>query len=179
MPPTEQRRSLEPASLMAQRDSDSLSRPGWHALLGPLPPDAIPRRQPVASAEILASPTGAAIAGWEQLVLHLSAGSAGLRTVLVVLDDAGTLLSASDSVLYRTGAPTGVAQTDPGAILQLSIGGRFEEDGSFHGTRWHTVAVEQNGEDPEWESTPSEPSLEDVDGLRTLVEELMRRAVRR
>jgi hypothetical protein len=164
---------------MAQRDSDSLSRPAWHALLAPLPADARPQRRPVASTETLAGPGASAIAGWEQLVLHLSAGSAGLRTVLVVLDDTGTLLSASDSVLYRTGAPTGVTQTDPGAILQLSIGGRFEEDGSFHGTRWHSVAVERDGEDPQWESTPSEPSLEDVDGLRTLVEELMRRAVRR
>jgi hypothetical protein len=164
---------------MALRDSDSPSPPAWHALLAPLPADASPQRRPVASAETLAGPTASAIAGWEQLVLQLSAGSAGLRTVLVVLDDIGTLLSASDSVLYRTGAPTGVAQTDPGAILQLSIGGRFEEDGSFHGTRWHSVAVARDGEDPQWESTPSEPSLEDVDGLRTLVAELMRRAVRR
>jgi hypothetical protein len=161
---------------MAQRDSDPMSRPAWHTLLGPLPLDATPQRRPVASEEILASPTASAIAGWEQLVLHLSAGRAGLRTLLVVLDGTGAVLSASDAVLYRTGAPTGVAQTDPGAVLQLSIGGRFEEDGSFHGTRWHSVAVEQDGEDPQWESTPSEPSLEDVDGLRTLVLELIRRA---
>jgi hypothetical protein len=161
---------------MAQRDSDPMSRPAWHALLGPLPHDATPQRRPVASAEVLAGPTGSAIAGWEQLVLQLSAGRAGLRTLLVVLDDTGALLSASDAVLYRTGAPASVAQTDPGAILQLSIGGRFEEDGSFHGTRWHSVAVERDGEDLQWESTPSEPSPEDVDGLRTLVSELIRRA---
>jgi|tagenome__1003787_1003787.scaffolds.fasta_scaffold20903774_2 hypothetical protein len=164
---------------MAQRDSDPLSRPAWHALLGPLPPDAIIQRQPVASAEILASPTGAAIAGWEQLVLNLSAGSAGLRNLLVVLDDTGALLSASDSVLYHTGAGPGVTGSDAGAILQLSIGGRFEDDGSFHGTRWHSVAFERDRDEPQWESTPSEPSPEDVEGLRTLVQELMRRAERR
>jgi len=161
---------------MAQRDSDPMSRPAWHAVLGPLPPDATPQRKPVASAETLAGPTASPIAGWEQLVLQLSAGRAGLRTLLVVLDNTGALLSASDAVLYRTGAPIGVSQTEPGAMLQLSIGGRFEEDGSFHGTRWHSVAVEQDGEDPQWESTPSEPSLEDVDGLRTLVSEVIRRA---
>jgi hypothetical protein len=161
---------------MASRDSNPFTAPDWHSLLGPLPSDAVPRRQPVASAEVLASSSGAAIAGWEQLVLHLSAGSAGLRTIQIVLDSAGALLSASDSVLYHTG-PNHAAGT--GAIIQLSIGGRFEEDGSFHGTRWHSVAVERAGaEEPEWESTPSQPSEDDVDGLRKVVDELMRRAVR-
>jgi hypothetical protein len=141
--------------------------PAWHVLLGPLPPDAIPQRQPVASPEVLAGPTGWAVAGWEQLVLHLSAGAVGSRTILVVLDAEGTLLSASDGVLYATG---------PTTFLQLSVGGRFEPDGSFHGTRWQSVAVQQAGEDePAWDSTPSEPSPEDVDGLRAVVEELIRR----
>ena len=89
---------------MNRRDSNSFSAPNWLTLLGPLPLDVAPMRQPVASPELMASPRGAAIAGWEQLVLHLSAGAAGLRTILVVLDADGTLLSASDSVLYRTGA---------------------------------------------------------------------------
>jgi hypothetical protein len=160
---------------MAQRDLDSVSpRPAWHALLGPLPPDVIPRRQPVASAEVLASSAATAIAGWEQLVLNLSAGADGLRNVLVVLDETGALLSASDAVLYRTTPERGAAGAD--AMLQLSIGGRFEEDGSFHGTRWHSVAIERQGQEPDWESTPSEPSPDDVEGLRELVAELIRRA---
>jgi hypothetical protein len=128
---------------------------------------------------VLASPTGYAVAGWEQLVLHLSAGAAGLRTILVVLDSEGTLLSASDAVLYRTGthgSSTFHGEHGPGMILQMSVGGRFEEDGSFHGTRWHSVAVERGSdEEPEWESTPSQPSPDDVDALRWLVEELIRR----
>jgi hypothetical protein len=161
---------------MASRDSNPFTAPDWHSLLGPLPSNAVPQRQPVASAEVLASPAGSAIAGWEQLVLHLSAGSAGLRTILVVLDGAGALLSASDAVLYNTGSNQAAGA---GAMLQLSIGGRFEDDGSFHGTRWHSVAVERSGAgEPEWESTPSQPSQDDVDGLRRVVAELMQKAGR-
>src|SRR3954468_7300900 len=147
--------------------------PPWHGLLAPLPREAVPVRQPVASPEVLAGPTGYALEGWEQLVLHLSPGAAGLRTILVVLDADGTLLSASDAVLYRS-APVGASSPANGAgaatILQMSVGGRFEPDGSFHGTRWHSVAVERGGEEElEWESTPSSPSEEDVEGLRALV----------
>ena len=111
-------------------------------------------------------------------MLHLSAGTAGLRTVLAVLDADGALLSASDLVLYRTPPVQDSASenpTPPGTLLQLSIGGRFEDDGSFHGTRWHSVAVEQGEQDPDWESTQSEPGTEDVEGLRNVVAELIRR----
>jgi hypothetical protein len=142
----------------------------WHALLAPLPEDAVPERKPVGSPEVLATPAGRSIAGWEQLTINLSAGPAGLRSVLVVLDAGGALLSAGDSVLYRSG------DADRATILHLSVGGRFESDGSFHGTRWHSVAIEPGGEEePEWESTPSAPSEEDVEALRTLVAEVIRR----
>src|SRR5919107_3237436 len=154
------------------------ARPGWHALFAPLPEGAVPLRQPVASPEVLAGPTGYALEGWDQLTLHLSAGAAGLRHILVVLDADGTLLSASDAVLYRNRADGAPASGNGGGamILQMSVGGRFEPDGSFHGTRWHSVAVEPTGEDePEWESTPSSPSEEDVGGLRAVVAELIRR----
>jgi hypothetical protein len=130
----------------------------------------MPERKPVASPEVLASPSGWSIAGWEQLSINLSAGPAGLRSVLVVLDGSGTLLSASDAVLYRTG------DGSPATNLHLSIGGRFEPDGSFHGTRWHSVSIERGEEEPEWESTPSAPSEDDVAGLRALVDEVMRRS---
>jgi len=155
-------------------------RPSWHALLAPLPADVVPTRQPLVSTGMAAGTASSPIAGWQQLVLHLSAGTAGLRTVLVVLDAAGTVLSASDVVLYRN-APTDNSSkshdSSPGTLLQLSIGGRFEDDGSFHGTRWHSVAVEQD-DDPAWESTPSEPSPDDVEGLRTVAAELIRRQPR-
>lgn len=155
-----------------------MSRPAWHALLGPLPADAVPVRQPVAPPEVLAGPTGWAVAGWEQLVLHLSAGAAGSRTILVVLDARATLLSASDSVLYYTD-PSGAAppvEDMPAMIHVENIGGRFEPDGSFRGTRWHSVAVEHGGEDEvEWKSTPSEPTGDEVARFRIVVTELIRR----
>jgi hypothetical protein len=158
---------------------DTPPHPAWHALLAPLPADAVPTRKPVASPEVLAGPNGWAVAGWEQLSLHLSAGIAGLRHILVVLDASGTLLSGSDAVLYRTGLSGGPPPTDVGApatILQISVGGRFEEDGSFHGTTWRSVAIDRGEEELDWESTRSEPSPDDVTSLRTLVDEVIRRS---
>src|SRR5215212_6880350 len=134
-PACSRNRSFHHEPHMPDQDSEAPPRPAWHALLGPIPTDAVPRRQPIASAEVLAGPTGWAVAGWEQLVLHLSAGADGLRTILVVLDGDGTLLSASDAVLYRTGPGGGRPSDDrdgPAMILQMSVGGRFEDDGSFH-----------------------------------------------
>ncbi len=150
--------------------------PLWHALLAPLPADAVPRRQPVAPPEILAKPEGAAIAGWEQLTIDLSAGAAGLRNVLVVLDANGQVLSANDSVLYccDVAAPTSGANAE---YHHESIGGRFEVDGSFRGTRWKSVTLETEGQEPpQTTSTPTEPSVADVAGLRALVAEVLRRA---
>lgn len=152
----------------------------WHVLLGPLPTEAVPTRQPVASPEVLASPTGGVLAGWEQIALHLSAGSAGSRSSLAVLDGSGTLLSGSDHVLYRTGLDGGPPPEHPDApclIRQESVGGRFEPDGSFRGTRWLTEAEDPGGVDElDWKATKSEPSPEDVEGLRRVVAELIRRA---
>jgi hypothetical protein len=151
--------------------------PSWHALFAPLPTDAVPRRQPVASPEVLATPAGAAIAGWEQLVLDLSAGGAGMRVIHVVLDDEGRPISASDMVFYRTGAP--VEPEVRAQIRQESVGGRFEADGSFRGTRWLTVGPEPaDDQSPDWESTPSEPSAADIAALRALVDEMLHRVSR-
>jgi hypothetical protein len=150
----------------------------WHALLAPLPPEAIPRRQPVGSPEILARPEGAAIAGWEQLTIDLSAGAAGLRVVMVVLDATGQPIAASDAVLYsvevREGAGGGASRIVE--HYHENIGGRLEPDGSFRGTRWRTLMVETaNGEPQQLESTPSAPSPADMAALKALVVELMRR----
>lgn len=154
----------------------------WHALLAPIPPDVIPKRQPVASPEILAQPYGAAIAGWEQLTVELSAGSAGLRHVLVVLDATGQPISASDTVLYRSElpAPREAAKSSSSVeyeFYQESIGGRIENDGSFRGTRWRTQGIETDPDsESRMQSTPSEPSAEDAAGIQALVTELVRRA---
>ena len=154
----------------------------WHALLASLPNELIVQRKPVAPPEILSKPDGAAIAGWEQLTIELSAGLAGLRHVLVVLDANGQPISASDHVLYwsEVSKTDQNADTSSGALhaefYQESIGGRFESDGTFRGTRWQTVGEDhRDGSEPKMESTPSEPSAADIAGLKALVAEIIRR----
>lgn len=155
------------------------TRPGWHALLAPLPAGAVPRRQPVVSAEVLAGDTGSAVEGWEQLVLHLPAGDAGSRTILVVIDGSGTLLSASDAVLVRRGLDGGAppADCDAPTMFELeSLGGRFEPDGSFRGTHWRTVTIEGGpGGKQERQSARSDPSEADVAALVRVIAEVLSR----
>ena len=149
----------------------------WHTLLGPLPPDAIPVRKPVVPPGMIPEPEASAVAGWEQLILHLSAGDAGSRTIQVVLDGSGALLSAGDGVLFRSGLenPAPPPINEPALIQQESLGGRFEPDGSFHGTRWRSVAIDRGEEELDWEMARSEPSLDDVSSLRAVVDEVIRR----
>ena len=155
----------------------------WHALLAPLPNEVVPRRQPVASAQVLSTPEGAAIAGWEQLTIELSAGPAGLRHVLVVLDATGQPISASDHVLYwlevsKTGQVVDSSSeiAHHAEFYQESIGGRFETDGTFRGTRWKTVGEDyRDGSEPKMDSTPFEPSAADIAALKALVAEIIRR----
>jgi hypothetical protein len=155
------------------------SRQPWHRLLAPLPADVAPRRKPVAPPEILRTPAAAAIAGWQQLVLELSAGAAGLRVVLVLLDETGRAISASDAVLYgaqSAGTAAPVNPAPPTQMLQETIGGRFEPDGTFRGTYWRTGGPEPtDDQDPQWESTPREPTGAEVAALRALVADLLRR----
>lgn len=144
----------------------------WHVLFAPLPPDAVPRRQPVAPLEVLATPEGAAVAGWENIIVDLSAGAAGMRVAMVLLDAAGQPLSAGDEVLYRS-------ETAPGVVeyYQESVGGRFEPDGTFRGTRWRTITVERGDDedDRETNATPSPPTDADVAGIKAVVADLLRR----
>jgi len=155
----------------------------WQALLAPLPDDVLVRRQPVGSPEVLATPEGAAIAGWEQLTVELSAGIAGLRHVLVVLDATGQPISASDHVLYWSevsktdkNADTSSGSAPHAEFYQESIGGRFETDGTFRGTRWQTVGEDYgDGSEPKMDSTPSEPSVADIAGIKALVAEIIKR----
>jgi hypothetical protein len=155
----------------------------WHALLAPLPDDVAVCRQPVGSPEVLSTPEGAAIAGWEQLTVELSAGPAGLRHILVVLTSSGQLISASDTVLYRsevsnTDQDTGSFSATTGHVEFHSetIGGRFELDGTFHGTRWETTGIESpDDSEPKMSSKRSAPSAEDINAIKALVAEIIRR----
>jgi hypothetical protein len=150
-----------------------LQLPPWHALLGPLPVGAAPRVAPVGSPELHGTLEGAAVAGWETLVLELSAGSAGLRVLQVLRDAEGRLLSASDHVLFRSEA---IGQ--PVQIRQESIGGRFESNGESRGTFWLVTGPEPvDEEDPRWELSPREPAKDEVEALRRLVAEIVRRRI--
>jgi len=141
-------------------------------LLGPLPAGATPRASPVVS-PAHAGPEVAAIAGWESLVLDLSAGTAGLRILQVLLDAGGRPLSASDHVLFRS-EPAGGSGTVQ--IRQESIGGRFESDGEFRGTVWLITGPEPgDDEEPAWEMSPRAPTPGEVEDLRQLVAEIVRR----
>ena len=152
---------------MSDPAGDGVRTAPWHALLAPLPAGAIVQRKPVGTPELLASPEGAAIAGWEQLSVELSAGADGLRHVLVVLDGSGLPISAGDTVVYCVGRDT----------RHENIGGRLEADGTFRGTRWTTIGVApaEEGDEPELRSTPSEPSPEEIRGIKALVADVMRR----
>lgn len=138
------------------------SRPEWHALFAPLPDDAVVRRKPVAEK----------LPGWESLSVELSAGAAGLRHLMVTLDASGTPISAGDWVMYCSGNPV--------EYVHENLGGRLNPDGSFLGTRWRTTAVDVPGKDePEpKEMISSEPTAEDVASLKSLVQEMLRRAPR-
>lgn len=151
--------------------------PKWLALLAALPDEAIPERRPVASPELIAGGKADAIAGWHSIIVNLSAGVAGLRHVQLTLDADGKLLSAGASVLFhRTEHRDGRIVT---IYDQESIGGRYADDGSFHGTRWetHTEQDHQHADgEPAITSTPSPPSHQDIMALNVLVAEVLRRA---
>jgi len=106
-----------------------------------------------------------------------------LRHILVVLDAAGQPISACDWVLYRSEVPkrgdAGDATSPMESEIELcheSVGGRIEADGTFRGTRWRSVGIEPVGADePQFESTPSEPSAADAESIKALVAEVMRR----
>lgn len=150
--------------------------PPWLALFAPLPDDAVVERKPVASPELVASGKADAIAGWDSITVNLSDLPAGLRHVQITLDGDDRLLSASDLVLFHREERRGRQVVT--IYDQENVGGRFEDDGSFRGTRWLT-RTEQIGDDdehPHTTSLPSPPSEQDVAALRALVDAVIRRA---
>ena len=152
-----------------------MANPPWLELFAPVPDDAIIERKAVASPELIASGQADAIAGWDSVSVNLS-DPAGMRHVLITLDATDTLLSASDMVMFQRQEQRG---RDAVTIYDHeTVGGRFDEDGSFRGTRWIT-RTEQIGDDDEnahTTSLPSPPSASDVAALRSLVEVVLRRA---
>ena len=135
-------------------------------------------RKPVASPELVASGEADAIAGWDSVSVNLS-DVAGLRHILITLDANDRLLSASDLVLFQRTEPRG---RDMVTIYdQETVGGRYEEDGSFRGTRWvtHTEQIGDDEEHARTTSLPSPPPAADVAALRAVVDAVLKRAPKR
>jgi hypothetical protein len=152
--------------------------PAWHALFAPLPPDAVSVREPIVWPEILATPDGATLAGQEKVRLHLTAGTAGMRILLVTEGADGRLLSASDHVLHRRELQGDEAGRGAVEFRHEQVGGSFAQDGTFRGTRWFTVSTESAEGTLEMDSTPSAPSEADEAALRAVAAEMLRRALR-
>ena len=82
----------------------------------------------------LANGTAGPIASWQSIMINLSEPDFGLRHVQITLDEQGRLLAGGDHVMFvRETTPEGGEAT---VTDHESIGGRFEEDGSFRGTHW-------------------------------------------
>ena len=112
----------------------------------------------------------APIAGWHQVTCEMSAGEAGLRHVMVVLDATGRPISAGDHVLTCRPVEGDSTLT---RFEHESIGGRLEEDGTFNGTHWLMVYVRPSDSDAE-EGEPTEsysrrPTAEETTALHALV----------
>ena len=144
----------------------------WHALLAPLPEDAVVKRRPVLPPELAAKPESAAIAGWEQLTVELADACRGMRHLMVVLDARGQAISASDMVMYRAELGGEVV------FYQETVGGRLEEDGSFRGTRWRTLGLDSpREEEAKLEASPCAPSAAEAQALKGLVAEIVKRSI--
>jgi hypothetical protein len=148
--------------------------PAWLSLLSPLPPDAKVERAPVASAEQIASGSADAIAGWHSIRVHLSAPDFGSRHVLITVDQDGRLLSGGDHVMIvLETTPDGVEAT---LTEHESVGGRFEDDGSFLGTYWKTMLENSPDEDESSVTRSAErrpPSDEEVAALRGIIADVL------
>jgi hypothetical protein len=149
--------------------------PSWLALFAPLPADAVAHRQAVASAEQIAKGTDGAIAGWQSVSVNLSAPGIGHRHVLITLDASGRIISGGDYVMItneelRDGVPFMISDHE-------SLGGRFEDDGSFKGTRWRTrmEGAADADESTPIASTPSTPTDDEIAALRRIIDDLMSR----
>ena len=152
--------------------------PDWLALFAPVPAGAKPQRKPVASAEQIEKGTAGPIAGWQSISVSLSAPEFGLRHILISLDENGQLLSGGDHVMFvRETAP----HDDSIATLtdHESVGGRFETDGSFRGTRWTTTleSAPDGGEESSVTRSAEKrsPTDDEVAALRRIIDDVLTR----
>ena len=149
----------------------------WHSLLAALPDDAVVKSQPVVPSELAAKSEMSPIAGWRQITCEMSAGEAGLRHVLVVLDETGRPISAGDHVMTCQPVEGSPALT---RYEHESVGGRLEQDGPFNGTYHRMVFVrpaDSDAEDQEpVESHSRPPTTDETVALKAIVATVMARA---
>ena len=154
-----------------------MTAPSWLSLLSPLPADARPTRKPVASAEQLANGTAGPIAGWQSVIIDLSDPSVGLRHVQITLDENGELLSGGDYVMLVR--EVGANECEAKLTEHINIGGRFEKDGSFRGTHWHTM-LETDPQDVDKSVTRSAehrpPTDSEIAALRRIIADVLSRS---
>jgi hypothetical protein len=150
---------------------DTMTAP-WHQLLAAIPKDARINRRPVTPAGLPKAAESEQIAEWESLSVELSDGNAGLRHLLITLDQQGRPISANDLVLFRRAIEDGRIE-----VRTESIGGRIAADGRFFGTRWTSIGYEERANDggSGIESKPADPSDVDIDRLLALVREIVKR----
>jgi len=163
--------------------SPFLERGPWLKFLAPLPQDVQPERKPVAAPGTPGAAPGSPIAGWENVMLDLSAAEHGLRVILVTLDATGTAISASDHVLLSRTAGDGQK-----VLCHESLGGRIESDGSFLGMHWiaegpepaEDEGPETRGEDdPPWGNPVHRPpTAAEVERLLAIAADVVARASR-
>ena len=149
----------------------------WHTLLSALPDGAVVNSQPVIPSERAGQPEMSPIVGWRQITCIMSAGEAGLRHVLVVLDETGRPISASDHVMTChaiEGEPTLTRYEHE------SIGGRLEQDGTFTGTYHRMIFVRPTDSEAEdygpVESYNRPPTTDEIDALKAIVASVMAKA---
>ena len=153
-----------------------MSAPSWLSLLSPLPDNAVVEKKPVASADQLADNSAGPIAGWQSVIVNLSEPACGLRHVLITLDEHGDLLAGGDHVMFvRDTTPDGLEAT---TTDHESIGGRFEKDGSFHGTHWKTTLVGSTDDEESSMARSAEqrpPTGVEIAALRRIIDDVLKR----
>jgi hypothetical protein len=111
-------------------------------------------------------------------VLSLSAGDNGFRVVTILIDESGRPIGASDGVVYRQeiASPGHSNGERTMAWLHESLSGRLEAGSSFRGSRWISTSIlGADGTARDGQRNAFEVSDADVEGLRALVAEVLRR----
>jgi hypothetical protein len=97
-----------------------------------------------------------------------------------VIDENGVPLSASDGVVYRRedNPDEGSRESSRVHFRHETVGGRFEPDGRFAGRHWVLESTEtmDRVDEASRRATNRDPTPGEINALKALVDEMMRRA---